>query len=326
MTASRARCRRRRRPRAPRRGAQDGRGPRRARPGGTARSRPRRRRRQGRRPAPGHPHPSGLVLTSGQALHSAQRARVRLAPSGLVPGPAGRYGSRPQPRTAADRRRPALRSMAVGNSRYLDRGATVTAVGSSGLARSVTLTSATSRAARASWRSAANVNCVLIVPANPLTAQGLATPYQLIFGQVSRHPAGGCLDDRPGRPGQPGGPGQAQARPEPGPYVTETLQASGQPAGGPATIARHAEAGRPLAGPPRLGGPGLPVAGSGPAAWSRRPWARRRGTPGAWGTGGPGHPVAWARPGPIRRAGKRQGTRVSGTTPACRDPSRRGRR
>ncbi len=29
--------------------------------------------------------------------------------------------------------------MAVGNSRYLDRGATVTAVGSSGLARSVTL-------------------------------------------------------------------------------------------------------------------------------------------------------------------------------------------
>src|SRR5690349_21687913 len=35
---------------------------------------------------------------------------------------------------------------------------------------------------------AVNMNCTLIVPANPLTAQGLATPYQLVATNPKKGP------------------------------------------------------------------------------------------------------------------------------------------
>ena len=48
------------------------------------------------------------------------------------------------------------------------------------VASSATVTpAATATATAAAATAAANVNCDIIVPANPLTAQGLATPYQL---------------------------------------------------------------------------------------------------------------------------------------------------
>lgn len=84
--------------------------------------------------------PSGLVLTSDQVLQGARRATVRVVLSGR---------SFPARLVGADASHglgllqivggPAFRPIAVGNSRYLSRGAAVTAVGSSGLTRTFTL-------------------------------------------------------------------------------------------------------------------------------------------------------------------------------------------
>ena len=84
--------------------------------------------------------PSGLVLTSARGLQGARRLTVRVVLSGR---------SYPARLVGTDRsyglsllqitRGPALRPVAIGNSRYLSRGATVTAVGSAGLTRTFTL-------------------------------------------------------------------------------------------------------------------------------------------------------------------------------------------
>ena len=84
--------------------------------------------------------PSGLVLTSAQGLQGARRLTVRVVLSGR---------SYPARLVGTDRSYglsllqiaggPAFRPVAVGNSRYLSRGATVTAVGSAGLTRTFTL-------------------------------------------------------------------------------------------------------------------------------------------------------------------------------------------
>jgi S1-C subfamily serine protease len=84
--------------------------------------------------------PSGLVLTSAQAVQGARRPTVRVVLSGR------RYPAR---LVGTDRSHglsllqiaggPAFRPVAIGNSRYLSRGAAVTAVGSAGLTRTFTL-------------------------------------------------------------------------------------------------------------------------------------------------------------------------------------------
>ena len=84
--------------------------------------------------------PSGLVLTSDQVLQGARRVTVRVVLSGR---------SFPARLVGADAShglgllqivgRAGFRPVAVGNSRYLGRGAAVTAVGSSGLTRTFTL-------------------------------------------------------------------------------------------------------------------------------------------------------------------------------------------
>ena len=84
--------------------------------------------------------PSGLVLTSAQVLQSARRLTVRVVLSGRL-YPARLVGT--------DRSQglsllqiaggPAFRPVAIGNSRYLTRGEAVTAVGSAGLTKTLTL-------------------------------------------------------------------------------------------------------------------------------------------------------------------------------------------
>jgi S1-C subfamily serine protease len=84
--------------------------------------------------------PSGLVLTSARGLQGARRLTVRVVLSGR---------SYPARLVGTDRsyglsllqitRGPAFRPVAIGNSRYLSRGATVTAVGSAGMTRTFTL-------------------------------------------------------------------------------------------------------------------------------------------------------------------------------------------
>ncbi len=98
-------------------------------------------------PVPGRPAgagivltPSGLVLTSAQMLQGAHRVTVRLVLSGRsfparVVGTDPAHGLGLLQIMSARSFRPA----AVGNSRYLARGAGVTAVGSAGLARTFTL-------------------------------------------------------------------------------------------------------------------------------------------------------------------------------------------
>jgi S1-C subfamily serine protease len=83
--------------------------------------------------------PSGLVLTSAQAVQDARRLTVRVVLSGR---------SYPARLVGTDRSHglsllqiaggPAFRPVAIGNSRYLSRGAAVTAVGSAGLTRTFT--------------------------------------------------------------------------------------------------------------------------------------------------------------------------------------------
>jgi hypothetical protein len=63
-----------------------------------------------------------------------------------------------------------------------------TALGASASPSTSPSTAATSPAATA----AANVNCDIVVPANPLTAQGLATPYQLTGPNGMSPAASGC--------------------------------------------------------------------------------------------------------------------------------------
>jgi S1-C subfamily serine protease len=84
--------------------------------------------------------PSGLVLTSAQAVQGARRLTVRVVLSGR---------SYPARLVGTDRSHglsllqiaegAAFRPVAIGNSRYLSRGAAVTAVGSAGLTRTFTL-------------------------------------------------------------------------------------------------------------------------------------------------------------------------------------------
>ena len=84
--------------------------------------------------------PSGLVLTSAQMLQGARRLTVRVVLSGR---------SYPARLLGSDRSHglsllqitggPAFRPVAIGTSRYLGRGAAVTAVGSAGLTKTFTL-------------------------------------------------------------------------------------------------------------------------------------------------------------------------------------------
>ena len=83
---------------------------------------------------------SGLVLTSAQGLQGARRLTVRVVLSGRsyparLVGTDRSYGLSLL-QIAGGR---AFRPVAIGNSRYLSRGATVTAVGSAGLTRTFTL-------------------------------------------------------------------------------------------------------------------------------------------------------------------------------------------
>lgn len=84
--------------------------------------------------------PSGLVLTSEQVLQGARRVTVRVVLSGRSV-PARLVGTDPVHGLALLQTvgGAVFRPIAVGNSRYLDAGAAVTAVGSRGLTRTFTL-------------------------------------------------------------------------------------------------------------------------------------------------------------------------------------------
>ncbi len=76
--------------------------------------------------------------------------------------------------------------------------ATPAATAAAGTARPTASPAATASAAAtattpAAAAPAANVSCVLIVPANPLTTQGLATPYQLTGPNGMSPQASGCM-------------------------------------------------------------------------------------------------------------------------------------
>src|SRR6202043_1864479 len=67
-----------------------------------------------------------------------------------------------------------------GNTTHIDQSALGASASPSGSASAMAAPSgAASATAPAAAAAAANVNCDIIVPANPLSAQGLATPYQL---------------------------------------------------------------------------------------------------------------------------------------------------
>ena len=70
--------------------------------------------------------------------------------------------------------------------------ATASATASPAATASAAASATASATAAPAAAAAANVSCVLVVPANPLTAQGLATPYQLTGPNGMSPQASGC--------------------------------------------------------------------------------------------------------------------------------------
>ena len=84
-----------------------------------------------------------------------------------------------------------------GNTTHIDQSALGASASPSGSASALAAPSAAASAAAptapaAAAATAANVNCDIIVPANPLSARGLATPYQLTGPAGTTPAASGC--------------------------------------------------------------------------------------------------------------------------------------
>jgi len=79
-----------------------------------------------------------------------------------------------------------------GNTTHIDQSALGAAASPSGSGSAPAPSAAAPAAAPAAAAPAANVNCDIIVPANPLSAQGLATPYQLTGPNGMTPAASGC--------------------------------------------------------------------------------------------------------------------------------------
>ena len=87
---------------------------------------------------------------------------------------------------------PVALGLTLGVILAVNGGTPSTTIQQSAAGASATPSASASAAATTPAAAAANVNCELIVPANPLSAQGLATPYQLT-GQNGMTPAqSGC--------------------------------------------------------------------------------------------------------------------------------------
>ncbi len=79
-----------------------------------------------------------------------------------------------------------------GNTTHIDQSALGAVASPSGSASASASPSAAPTATVAAAAATANVNCDIIVPANPLSAQGLATPYQLTGTDGQTPAASGC--------------------------------------------------------------------------------------------------------------------------------------
>src|SRR6266566_2466951 len=80
-----------------------------------------------------------------------------------------------------------------GSTTHIDQSALGASASPSGSASAMAAPSAAATAtAPAAPAAAANMNCDIIVPANPLRAQGLATPYQLTGANGTTPAASGC--------------------------------------------------------------------------------------------------------------------------------------
>jgi len=84
-----------------------------------------------------------------------------------------------------------------GNTTHIDQSAlgasaSPSASASAAVAAASAAPTTTAAAPAAAAAAAANVNCDIIVPANPLSAQGLATPYQLTGPNGTTPAASGC--------------------------------------------------------------------------------------------------------------------------------------
>ncbi len=130
--------------------------------------------------------PSGLILTSAQALRGAGPVTVR----GVLSGrsfPARLVGSDPSRGLSLLQMTggPAVKPAAVGNSRGLSLGALVTAVGSSGLAKSFTLNIGNlSSGAGAVAVDGQRLTGLLVSTARVVAGEGTGGPLVNLSGQV----------------------------------------------------------------------------------------------------------------------------------------------
>jgi hypothetical protein len=137
--------------------------------------------------------PSAAPTTSAQAGTAAQAGTQANAATPLgttpatTPATTAATTSAAAPVPAAATPSAATASAAPATTAPTAAGATA-----SGAATPVICPSATTSATAAAAPAAANVSCDIVVPANPLSAQGLATPYQLTGPGGMSPAASGC--------------------------------------------------------------------------------------------------------------------------------------
>lgn len=111
--------------------------------------------------------------TAAAAATTAAAATAATAAATVAPTPTGAATTAP---TAAT---PTVASTAAAAATTAASTAATTAATTTASAAPTTCATATATPTATAAAAAANVNCDIIVPANPLTATGLATPYQL---------------------------------------------------------------------------------------------------------------------------------------------------
>ena len=98
----------------------------------------------------------------------------------------------PTPTGAVDRADGRHSDGRVDRGRYCAAATTAATTAATAAATPCTTASATASPTAAAAAAAANMNCDIIVPANPLSAQGLATPWQLTGPNGMTPAASGC--------------------------------------------------------------------------------------------------------------------------------------
>ena len=129
--------------------------------------------------------PSAASTAAGTAAAGTAAPAAAATAAAAAPTPTGAV-------TAPTAATPTAASTAAVTTAPTAAATTAATTAATAAATPCTTASATASATAAAAAAAANVNCDIIVPANPLSAQGLATPWQLTGPNGMTPAASGC--------------------------------------------------------------------------------------------------------------------------------------